>query len=84
MPVFGATGAIGRLVSQRLRRFSDVQPELYVMSQPARGSGSGSFHRSCTRCRMDRRRVIESVIKTQRYPSLFKVALFNEIVERLT
>ncbi len=70
-------------MSQRLRRFSDVQPELYVMSQPARGSGS-VFHRSCTRCRMDRRRVIESVIKTQRYPSLFKVALFNEIVERLT
>jgi hypothetical protein len=33
---------------------------------------------------MDRRRVIESVIKTQRDPSLFKVALFNEIVERLT
>jgi hypothetical protein len=33
---------------------------------------------------MDRRRVIESVIKTQRYPSLFKVALFNEIVEGLT
>jgi hypothetical protein len=32
----------------------------------------------------DRRRVIHSVIKTQRYPSLFKVALFNEIVERLT
>jgi hypothetical protein len=32
----------------------------------------------------DRRRVIQSVIKTQRYPSLFKVALFNEIIERLT
>jgi len=32
----------------------------------------------------DRRRVIHSVIKTQRHPSLFKVALFNEIVERLT
>jgi hypothetical protein len=32
----------------------------------------------------DRRRVIHSVIKHQRYPSLFRVALFNEIVERLT
>jgi Uma2 family endonuclease len=32
----------------------------------------------------DRRRVIHSVIKAQRYPSLFRVALFNEIVERLT
>jgi hypothetical protein len=31
----------------------------------------------------DRRRVIHSVIKTQRYPRLFKVALFDEIVERL-
>jgi hypothetical protein len=40
MPVFGATGAIGRLAPQRLRRFSDVQPELYVMSRPGRGSGS--------------------------------------------
>jgi hypothetical protein len=27
---------------QRLRRFSDVLPELYVMSKPGRGSGSGS------------------------------------------
>jgi hypothetical protein len=60
-----------------------VQPELYVMSKPGRGSGSvpqvlytvpdGSPVG-----------VIESVIKTQRYPSLFKVALFNEIVEGLT
>jgi hypothetical protein len=59
-----------------------VQPELYVMSKP--GRGSGSVPQVLYRCRMDRRRVIESVIKTQRYPSLFKVALFNEIVERLT
>jgi hypothetical protein len=57
-------------------------PKLYVMSK--RAAAAAAFHRSCTRCRMDRRRVIESVIKTQRYPSLFKVALFNEIVERLT
>ena len=54
------------------------------MSCPSRAAAAAAFHRSCTRCRMDRRRVIESVIKTQRYPSLFKVALFNEIVERLT
>lgn len=32
----------------------------------------------------DRKRVIESVIKTQRYPRLFKCLVFDEAVDRLT